>query len=390
MTGAAGGRSVYVVDRRRRDWVIDLGLCAAIVAYGLPPMLDSGVNDPRATVVGPLLLPVLLLPIPLRRRHPLGAAGVLAAGCVVSGIPTFAQFRLVVVVPIAVLVLYSLATRCEWRRALAGLTLVLAGLIFVGATESVVHGIGGAAAMAAFAFPFCLAVWGAGLVVASREHTARQLTERSEQLRRQREATAALAVEIDRERLAADLDLAVRSRLQEVIELAFADGSDPERGRARFSRIELLGRESLDQMRMLLGLLRAVDRGARAPRPTLEQLDALLADARAGGRVVDLEVEGEHRSLTAGVELAAYRTLQHALAAVGSDQDEHATVHLRYFPDRLELEVRGLQPSGTAAGAALMAARERVLVLGGSFSADTPSPGHRVVRAWLPAVPLHA
>jgi hypothetical protein len=37
-----------------------------------------------------------------------------------------------------------------------------------------------------------------------------------------------------------------------------------------------------------------------------------------------------------------------------------------------------------------MAARERVLVLGGSFSADTPSPGRRVVRAWLPAVPLHA
>ena len=390
MTGAAGGRSVYIVDRRRRDWVIDLGLCAAIVAYGLPPMLDAGVNDPRATLVGPLLLPVLLLPIPLRRRHPLAAAVVFAAGCVVSGIPTFAQFRLVVVVPIAVLVLYSLATRCEWKRALAGLVLVLAGLTFVGATESVVHGVGGAAAMAAFAFPFCLAVWGAGRVVASREHAARQLTERSEQLRRQREATAALAVEIDRERLAADLDLAVRSRLQEIVELASADASEPERARARFSRIELVGRESLDEMRMLLGVLRAVDRGARAPRPTLEQLDALLADARAGGRVIDLEVEGDHRPLTAGVELAAYRTLQHALAAVGGSQVERATVRLRYRPDRLELEVRGLQPGGPTAAAALMAARERVLVLGGSFSADTPSPGRRVVRAWLPAVPLHA
>jgi signal transduction histidine kinase len=389
MTAATDGRTVSVVDRRRRDWVIDVGLCAAIAAYGLPPMLDAGVNDPRATVAGPLLLPVLLLPIPLRRRNPLGAAAVFAAGCVLSGIPTFAQFRLVVVVPVALLVLYSLATRCTWRHAVPGLAFVLAGLIFVGGTESVAHGVGGAAAMAAFAFPFCLAVWGAGRIVLSRERTAQKLSERSEQLRRQREATAALAVEIDRERLAVDLELAVRLRLQEILGLASADEGDPESGRARFSRIERLGRESLDQMRMLLGLLRATDRGARAPRPSLAQLDALLGDARAGGRVVDLVVEGEHRPLTAGVELAAYRTVQHALAAVGGGPDKRATVQVRYRPDRLELEVRGLTSGGTAAGAALMAARERVLVLGGSFSADTPSPGRRVVRAWLP-VPLRA
>ena len=138
-------------------------------------------------------------------------------------------------------------------------------------------------------------------------------------------------------------------------------------------------------MRALLGLLRSADRGARAPRPTLEQLDALLADARAGGRVVDLEVEGEHRPLTAGVELAAYRIVQHGLVAVSSAADEPVTVALRYLPDRLELEVRGLLPDGSAAGAALMAARERVTALGGSFSADTPAPGRRILRARLPA-----
>ena len=204
----------------------------------------------------------------------------------------------------------------------------------------------------AFALPLCLAVWGAGRVVWSRERVAEQLTERSEQLRRQREATAALAVEIDRDRLASDLDLAARSRLQEMIGLASvseAELAEPRSGRARFSRIERLGRESLDEMRALLGLLRSVDRGARAPRPTLEQLDALLAEARAGGRVVDLEVEGEHRPLAAGVELAAYRIVQHALVAVGGGADEPAKVQLRYLPDRLELEVRGLRREGSAA-----------------------------------------
>ena len=390
MTHVADGCSVCVVNSRWRAWGIDLGLCAAITAYALPPMLDPGVNDPGAVRVGPLLLPVLLLPIPLCRRYPLGAAGVFAAGCVVSGIPTFAQFRLVVVVPVAVLVLYSLATSSTRGRAITGLGLVLGGLVFVGATESVVHGVGGAASMAAFAFPFCLAVWGAGRIVASREHMAQRLTERSDQLRSQREATAALAVEIDRERLASELDFVVRSRLQEMIGLASAGEVDSDRGRKVFLRIEVLGRESLDQMRTLLGLLRAVDRGARAPRPTLEQLDALLAAARAGGRVVDLEVEGEHRPLTAGVELAAYRTVQHALAAVGSAEDEPVTVHVRYLPDRLELEIRGRPNTGSGASAALLTARERVLALGGSFSAEMPSAGRQVLRARLPAMPVHA
>jgi hypothetical protein len=236
--------------------------------------------------------------------------------------------------------------------------------------------------MALFSFPLCVAVWGAGRVVWSRERLADALTERSHMLRRQREATAALAVEIDRARLAGDLEIAARARLREIIQLAST--ARPGEGRERFARIERLCREVLDEMRGVLGLLRSTDRGARAPRPTLEQLDALLADARAGGCVAALEVEGRHRPLPAGVELAAYRTVQHALIAMG--RGVPATVRLRYLPDGLELEVRGPRSPGNVAEAALMAARERVLSLGGTFSADTPAPGRRVLRARLPVV----
>jgi signal transduction histidine kinase len=389
MTDAPVGRSVPAVTRRTRDLAIDLGICAAIVAYGLPPMLDASVNDPRATTIGPLLLPALLVAVLLRRSHPLGAACVFAVGCVVSGIPTFHQFRLVIAIPVAVAILFPLS-RAPRSRALAGLAALLAGLMFVGATESVIHGMPGAASMAAFVVPLSLAVWGAGRIVAARERAAAELARRSERLRRQREATAELAVEIDRERLASDLDLAVRTRLQEMVELASPDELDAAAARSRFSRIESLGRESLDRMRTLLGLLRSTDRGAREPRPTLEQLDALLAAARDAGRAVDFEFEGERRPLGAGIELAAYRTLQHALAVVGSDPDPGTRIRVRYLPDRLELEVHGARAGGGAASAALMAARERVLSLGGTFSADTPSDGLQVLRARLPAVPAHA
>jgi len=37
-----------------------------------------------------------------------------------------------------------------------------------------------------------------------------------------------------------------------------------------------------------------------------------------------------------------------------------------------------------------MAARERVLALGGSFIVDTPSDGLQILRARLPAVPANA
>ena len=388
MTSPPDPRSFCSVNPQTRERLTDIGICVAIAAYSLPAMHDPSVNDPRATLVGPLLLPLLLAPVFIRRGHPLGAAALFFGACVVSGIPTFAQFRLVAAVPVGVLVAYAVATRCRGRRAAAGLALVLGGLLFVGATESVIHGLRGAGSMAAFVVPICLAVWGAGLLVASRVRAANELAARSDQLRRQREATAALAVEIDRERLAADLDTAVRSRLERIVQLSSAD-AEPGRDQARFSEIESLGRESLDRMRSLLGLLRADQRGARAPRPTLEQLDALLADARSGGRVVDLEVVGDRRSLPVGVELAAYRTVQHALAAIVGVRDDHATVRVQYLPDRLELEVRGRQSPGAAASAALLAARERIVVVGGSFSTETPSPGGRVVRAWLPA-PLHA
>ena len=100
-------------------------------------------------------------------------------------------------------------------------------------------------------------------------------------------------------RLAAELDAAVRRHVQEMVELAEQGertlAQDPESARALFGRIESAGRATLDEMRGLLGVLRSDEPPERAPQPTLAQLDALLRTARAGGRVVDLDVEGERR-----------------------------------------------------------------------------------------------
>jgi signal transduction histidine kinase len=371
-----------------RRWVllvVDVLICVVLVAFGVS--VDAGSDLANGTTLDTWLLPVVVLPILARHRWPVGAAVGLLAGAVISGIPTFDQFRLALVIPAGLLVLFSVAARCELCRAVAGLGFVLAAMVFVGATDRVLVGVGGLAQMVLFSFPLCLISWGAGRAAWSRDRLADQLAVQTELLERQRERTAELAVEVERTRLASDLDMAARVRVREMIELADhverSSAGDGDGVRRAFAMIERLGRESLNDMRGLLGVLRSDERGSRSPRPTLAEIDALLEEARAGGRLVDLELQGDRRPLPPGIELATYRALQHGLVAVGGDPGDPAIVALRYHPDALELEIRGAPGAGAWAEAALAAARERIIAQGGSFSSDSPA-GRRVLRAMLP------
>ncbi len=375
-------------------WVllaIDVLICVVLVAFGAS--VDARSDLANGTTLDTWLLPIVVLPILARRQWPVGAAVALLAGAVISGIPTFDQFRLALVVPAGMLILFSVAARCELRSAVAGLGFVLAAMVFVGATDRVLVGVGGVVQMVLFSFPLCLISWGAGRAAWSRDRLADQLAAQTELLERQRERTAELAVEVERTRLASDLDMAARVRVREMIELAehiepSLDG-DHDAARTAFARIERLGREALNEMRGLLGVLRSDERGSRSPRPTLAEIDALLEEARAGGRPVDLELQGDRRPLPLGIELATYRALQHGLVAIGSVPADPAIVALRYRPEALELEIRGAPGAGAWAEAAVTAARERIVAQGGSFSSDSRA-GRRVLRATLPLAAGHA
>jgi signal transduction histidine kinase len=369
-----------MLEGNRRRFVVDLAICAAMLVFVLPATLSSD-DIGAGTVWDSILLPAVILPVLLRRRDPLAAAALLAAGCVVSAVPTFNQFRLAAAIPAGMLIAYSVATRSDRNRAIAGLALVLAGMTFVAFTDVVLDDDGGPLGMILFAFPLCAGTWAAGRVVRSRDLVAAQLRERSLMLERQREQTAALAVEVERTRLASDLDAAARSRVRELVELAEAAERLDDPGRT-FGEIERIARDSLNELRGLLGVLRSDERGRRAPNPTLAELDTLLAEARAGGRLVELDVEGERRPLPRGVELAAYRAVQHALVAVRGDEAEPATVQLRYLPAALDLEVRGFPIEGGGAAAAVAAARQRVTAYGGTFTSR--SDARRVLSASLP------
>ncbi len=357
--------------RRPAPLTVDLLLCAALLAFTFPAVRDRDIG--RVTTLGTALLPAVVLPILLRHRRPVAAAAAFAAGCVISGIPTFDQFRVGAAIPAAMLLTYSLGRRTELRPALAGLALVLCGLAVIGPTDAALNDSsdgGGTVGLLIFTVPLSSGIWAAGRLIRSRERVAGQLAEWSAQLEVQRERTATLAVEIERTRLASHVDTAVRTRLQSMIALTREEGPGP----ATFAAIESRGRETLNDLRELLGVLRSDEPGERSPRPTLAQLDGLLAEARAAGRPVSLEVAGDPRPLPMGLELAAYRIVQHALAAIGGDAMQPATVRLHYGVDALGLEVRGAPRGGSVAAH------------GGSFSSDAPPLGAHVLRARLPEV----
>jgi hypothetical protein len=124
-----------------------------------------------------------------------------------------------------------------------------------------------------------------------------------------------------------------------------------------------------------------IGRLVRSRNRVAAELGALLAQARAAGAVVELRATGRRRALPAGIELAGYRMVQHALEALAA-----IDVTLRYLPDALELEIRGDMADGSAAEAALAAAHERITAHGGSFDRDRGAGGTCVLRGRLPIV----
>ncbi|WP_067129354.1 sensor histidine kinase [Microtetraspora malaysiensis] len=161
----------------------------------------------------------------------------------------------------------------------------------------------------------------------------------------------------------------------------------PDPVRTEFAEIATSARETLGEMRRLLGVLRA-DSGAEtvlAPQPGLERVRQLI---EGHGGDVDLDIVGEERPLPQAVDVSAYRIVQECLAnARAHAPGARVSVELAYQPNLLSIRVAddGPGPSSAASGGhGLIGMRERALALGGWFSAEPGPNGGFLVRAGLP------
>jgi signal transduction histidine kinase len=169
----------------------------------------------------------------------------------------------------------------------------------------------------------------------------------------------------------------------------------PEQARPALTAIKQASKETLAELRSVLDILRDPedDSATLTPAPGLEQLDELLAGARAGGLTVESRVEGERRELPAGVDLAAFRIVQEALTNVRRHAGPaRATVRLRYGPDELAIQIDDdgarvnarHEDIGAGGGNGIAGMRERATALGGTLETGPSAAAGFRVLARLP------
>jgi signal transduction histidine kinase len=330
----------------------------------------------------------IVTPLLWRRAHPIPVAlGMLAAVTVQSVVLRLDAFP---VSDIAALICaaYSIGAYAERRTAVIGLVLFALG--------DTAHSVAfhpdavAAAVLGGAAVP-----WTVGRIVRGQRLLMGEAREQAAQVERTRARDARAAVLAERMRVARELHDAVAHNISVIaIQAAGADGvveRDPARAAECAALIETVGREAIAELHRLAGL---PGDARTAPPPSLARVDALAQRARDAGLPVELRVEGEPTRLAAGVDLAAFRIVQEALANAAKHAGAaRAWVVVRYEQRAVELEIgddgrgpNGTRPArkGVAGGHGLIGMRERAALYGGTLDAGRRPGGGFAVRARLP------
>lgn len=328
------------------------------------------------------LVCLAVLPLLAIRRHPAAAALAVAFATLLAQLVVGPLVTCGVVLPTTLIMTFQLGSRLITTAQLAiGGIGVVATLL----TELLLDPVLGSVDAAVFVFGLATAFFIGGLVIRSQVRLVTVLRRRTIELAEQRDRTAAMAVAADRERIGADLETTVRTRLVAITAAAAearAHVDDPaaeEATRTALAEIEEQGRQTLTAMRTVVGTLRDAP---TEPLPGIEDLTTLLH--RATGADARLQLHGRPRPLAPNVELSAYRIVEQLLATLADDPLSRVAVRLWFEPDTLRIEVIG-PPALTGTpdtlarvAAALTAARTRAEVIGGRLESALVPDRHQV------------
>jgi signal transduction histidine kinase len=326
-----------------------------------------------------------------RRRSPrLALVAVLAIALLVLALRVTAPTTFYVV-----LVLYSVVVVCTRRTAAIVAAVTTAALLtatIVGGSDQVVPAAIGSVALGVLA-------WLAGENIrASREYAAQRADRAAE---KEAESEAASAAQLHRALVDERTDIA--RELHDIVAhamsvIAVRSGvarmvidTQPEQAREALEIIETTTRRSLQEMRMLVGVLRNPEETPAdlSPAPGLANLHQLVADIELVGVAVDVDVQGPVRALAPALDLSAYRIVQEALTnVVRHAGPTHASVVLTYRPDAVIIDVtddgsheqtrNAVRATSSGAGHGLVGMRERAALFGGTVVAGTCAAGFQV------------
>jgi signal transduction histidine kinase len=311
------------------------------------------------------LFPIVTLPLLWRRIAPVQAlAGFIAAiGLHIALFGTMTRCGLVF--PVEFFLVFAAGARLGWRGAALGWLLgVAAACLTLGWDESAPIDEAGV-----YICVLLTGIWLTARFVHMRGRVVERLQEQTAALRQARDERARMEVAMDRARLSADLDELLQRRLGELARLAERGaGEEGAAATATLLDIEQGSRRTLEEMRAVVGVLRSADEDDPvSPQPTLTHLEAMLL--RAKGAEARLTVDGSPRALPAGVELSAYRIVEHLLDALEDAPD--VSVKVGFGPDALDITVAGPAARRGVAATAIERARERVALHSGTLEAAT-------------------
>jgi signal transduction histidine kinase len=390
--------------------VLDAVIASAIAALGLASGLGARAQHERMPLAAIPVLAAMGLVLYPRRRLP---AAVLAA---------------VAAMVVALVVMHAnlggsfLAVLCAcYSAAVYGSRRLVIGL-FAGSVAAVLLvGIPQAAGLSGGVIrevpvPTILAAAGAALfgLLIKGQFSARNaelavMAERAEWAAAQRDQEARRATLTERLRIARELHDIVAHHVSVIVIQAqgaqrVAD-REPDRARQAMADVEGTARTALEEMRRMLGLLRASDDADGGGPGAVDGADslgvargmadigALAASMTAAGPPVTVRTTGEPGQVPEDVGLSVYRIAREALTNVLKHAGPaQAEVHLDYGED-LEITVtddgRGAAatlavPAAPGAGRGTTGMRERAAMLGGTFAAGPRPGGGYQVRAVIP------
>jgi signal transduction histidine kinase len=391
---------VWLQDER----VIDVGdaLLAVVLAGSSVASVLAGVpafGEPLA--LGLALALLSTLPVAVRRRWPIPVAAVLlfATGAdLVAAAPHQAALQ-----PYVALILagYSVGSRAEGRFSIAlPACLALLALPVFALALADHESLGNEVT----SYIWLVAAWGVGRVVRGMRRRTAELEAANAELAEHREIAAEAAVTVERGRIAREIHDVIAHNVSMMVVQAGAAArvlrADEPQVRSALETIAETGRQTVDEMRSVLGVLRSgADEAAdRAPQPGLADLASLAEGLRRSGISVDWRVEGVLRPLPRALDLSAYRIVQEALTnSLKHARGARAEVVVHYDDGALALDIsdsggarNGAPAVATPAtgGNGIVGMRERAALFGGELMAGPTADGFRVT-ARLP-VPLVA
>ncbi len=381
---------------RSRPMMADATLAAVLFTLSLILGLTTQI-DPGQRAIGGLgwsLIVAVNLALVLRRRSPVLALWLTTSTTLLYWILDYPD---VAVGPSLMVMVYSVAAHVDRPRSLRHGMAASGSALFVALLGVLVP----QEELPWFSVPInallFATAWILGDNLRNRRAYLRELEQNADRMAQNRDLETRRALSEERTRIARELHDVVAHSMSVIVVQAGAArrllDSRPDRAAEALRAIESTGRESLNEMRRILGVLRSdTDEAELTPAPSLADLGRLARQYEEAGLPVDISYQGARRSLPASIELSAYRIVQESLTnTLKHAGPAHAGVQLTFEPESFCVEIvddgRGAasQPAPTGAGQGLLGMRERVEAFGGSLVTGPRAGGGFGVMARFPA-----